>query len=93
MEWIKTTEKLPEYKKQVLVWGRLGHVLDYEIATLYDGNGDKGYTEWVTGTGHVGRMKNKKYPDNLKWNVGGHWLKFEDVTHWAELIQKPCEGN
>ena len=91
MNWILVKDKLPKFEKQILVWGRLGHVLNYEIAALHDTNGANGYIECTGPGGTPCRLPNKEYPDNLEWNIGGHWRDFEKVTHWAELPNKPIK--
>jgi hypothetical protein len=83
MKWIKTEDKLPELNKQVLLWTRLGHRLDYEIGSLMEVNGIPSVATLEE------RAENKKYPNILEWNVNGHWIWFEKTTHWAELPSEP----
>ncbi len=89
MNWISIKDKLPEFRKHVLAWALVGHRYGYKIVTLVDTNGPKGYIECVGAGGITCQLPNKEYPDNLEWNIKGHWYAFEKVTHWAELLKEP----
>ena len=88
MEWIDINNALPTYEKDVLVWCLWGHKLERQIASLHDGNGENGYTEWFSPFG-VYKKPNDPFPKNLQWNNQGHWMKYEDVQYWMELPPEP----
>lgn len=89
MKWINKDLKLPKINEEILLYTRLGHKLDYEIGFLQDINGENGYRELITPGGFICKEPNFKFPDNLKWNIGGHYLNFNDTTHWAVLPKEP----
>lgn len=89
MKWINKNNELPKLNKEVLLWAFVGHAYRYEIGFLSDSNGKDGYIEVVGCCGHYGRIPNKEYPNNLEWNISGHWYSFDKITHWATLLNKP----
>ena len=91
MELISVKDKLPESNKDVLVYGRFGHDLNFYVGRLNDSNGKDGFQEFWHPILGTSKRHNESFPENLSWSISGHPVPFERVTHWAELPARPIK--